>query len=99
MALPEQAECLIAFIDYHFCRNRLLTFPSPHTSPAISLVHIDGVFDSGNTRTNRAEAEAVVSEIVRRLCDPATSSDSIGVITFNERQQDLIRTLLEKERR
>jgi len=92
-------ESLIAFSNYHFYRNRLLTFPSPHTSPAISLVHIDGVFDSGNTRTNRAEAEAVVSEIVRRLCDPATSSDSIGVITFNERQQDLIRTLLEKERR
>ncbi len=92
-------ESLIAFSNYHFYQNRLFTFPSSHTGRAITLVHVNGVFDSGNTRTNHVEALAVVREIVRRLRDPVRSGDSIGVITFNERQQDLIRSLLEKERR
>ncbi|HOJ95211.1 MAG TPA: DUF3320 domain-containing protein, partial [Methanospirillum sp.] len=92
-------ESLIAFSNYHFYQNRLRTFPSAYTGKAISLVHVNGIFDSGNSRTNHAEALAVVREIIRRLRDPVTSGDSIGVITFNERQQDLIRSLLERERR
>ena len=92
-------ESLIAFSNFHFYNNSLRTFPSPYTRPAISLVNSDGVFDSGNTRTNKAEAELVVKEILKRLLDPVSSSDSIGIITFNERQQDLIQTLLENERR
>ncbi|WP_373838255.1 DUF3320 domain-containing protein [Methanospirillum sp.] len=93
-----QHESLIAFSNYHFYNNNLRTFPSPYARAAISLVNSEGIFDSGYTRTNKAEAETVVKEILKRLSDPVSSSDSIGIITFNERQQDLIQTLLERER-
>jgi hypothetical protein len=92
-------ESLISFSNYHFYQNGLVTFPSPHQVSAVSLKHIGGTFDRGRTRTNRREAEAVVKEIVQRLRDPAHNSDTVGVVTFNASQQDLILTLLEKERR
>jgi hypothetical protein len=41
------------------------------------------------------EAEHVVEEIRRRLADPATADESIGVVTFNIQQRDLILDLLE----
>ncbi|MFH0967379.1 MAG: DUF3320 domain-containing protein, partial [Methanobacteriota archaeon] len=92
-------ESLIAFSNYHFYQNQLVTFPSPHQVSVVSLRNIGGIFDRGRSRTNRKEAEAVVTEIVRRLVDPVTRSDSIGVVTFNASQQDLILALLEKARR
>ena len=58
------------------------------------LVHADGVFDRGKTRTNKAEAEAVVEEIKRRCKDPELSKQSIGIVTFNISQQHLIDDLL-----
>ena len=91
-------ESLIAFSNYHFYKNNLLTFPSPYNRHAIMLHKINGIYDAGNSRTNRTEAEALVKEIIRRLKNPLTSSDSIGVITFNTGQRDLIQNLLEKER-
>lgn len=92
-------ESLISFSNYHFYENRLVTFPSPRQESVVSLKFIGGTFDRGRSRTNRREAEAVVIEIVRRLQDPAFCADSIGVVTFNASQQDLILTLLEKARR
>ena len=59
----------------------------------------DGVYDKGKSRTNRAEANAVVAEVVRRLKDPEQSSYSIGVVTFSQAQQTLIEDLLELVRR
>lgn len=91
-------ESLIAFSNYHFYTNELLTFPSPHQVSAVSLRNIGGVFDRGRTRTNRKEAEEVVTEVVRRLRDPVSSRDSVGIVTFNASQQDLILSLLEKAR-
>lgn len=92
-------ESLIAFSNYFFYQNGLLTFPSPHQVSAVSLRPIGGTFDRGKTRTNRREAEAVVLEIVSRLRDPARAAASIGVVTFNAAQQDLILSLLEQARR
>ncbi|HWQ65827.1 MAG TPA: DUF3320 domain-containing protein [Methanospirillum sp.] len=91
-------ESLIAFSNYHFYENRLLTFPSIHQESAVSIRMVDGIFDRGRTRTNKKEAEAVVSEIIHRLKNPSTALNSIGIVTFNERQQDLIISLLEKAR-
>ena len=69
----------------------------------------DGVAaDDWPTGTNRIEAEAVVAEILRRIADfdryAGVSPDdvvgklgpSIGVVTSNIQQRDLIRDLLEK---
>ena len=60
----------------------------------VKLIHVDGVFDRGKTRTNKAEAEAVVAEIKRRYKDPELSKQSLGVVTFNISQQHLIDDLL-----
>ncbi len=92
-------ESLITFSNYYFYQNQLLTFPSPHKNQAVILRKVNGVFDKGRSRTNHQEAKAVVTEVIRRLRDPVLSVQSIGVVTFNAPQQDLIITLLEKARR
>ena len=88
-------ESLIAFSNRQFYENRLLTFPSPNDRVSkVTLVPVDGVYDRGRSKQNVAEAQAVVSEIVRRLEDPVLSAQSIGVVTFSSIQQNLIEDLL-----
>ena len=88
-------ESLIAFSNSQFYDNQLLTFPSVNDRESkVRLVHVDGFFDRGKTRTNRAEAQAVVEEICRRCRDPKLSRQSLGVVTFNISQQHLIDDLL-----
>lgn len=93
-------ESLITFSNYHYYGNRLLTFPSAMMDGmGVAWRHVPGgVYDKGKSRTNRAEADAVVSEIVRRLRDPDLSKRSIGVVTFNIAQQTLIEDLLDQQR-
>lgn len=88
-------ESLIAFSNNQFYENRLYTFPSVNDRESkVSLVHVDGVFDRGRTRQNQVEAEAVVAELVRRCHDGELSAFSVGVVTFNINQQNLIDDLL-----
>lgn len=88
-------ESLIAFSNHQFYENKLLTFPSVNERESkVRLVHVNGVFDRGKTRTNRAEAEAVIREIRRRYADAQLNRQSIGVVTFNIAQQHLIDDLL-----
>ena len=88
-------ESLIAFSNSQFYENKLFTFPSVNDRESkVRLVHVDGVFDRGKTRTNKAEAQAVVAEIKRRCTDPELSQQSLGVVTFNISQQHLIDDLL-----
>ncbi|SCW26332.1 Part of AAA domain-containing protein [Ruminococcaceae bacterium YRB3002] len=86
-------ESLITYSNRAFYDNRLYTFPSSNDlERKVSFVPCEGTFDRGKTRTNRGEAEAVVEEIIRRIkSDPGKS---IGVVTFNISQQDLIDDLL-----
>lgn len=88
-------ESLIAFSNSQFYENKLFTFPSVNDRESkVQLVHVDGVFDRGKTRTNKAEAMAVVEEIRRRWQDPILSKQSLGIVTFNISQQHLIDDLL-----
>ena len=88
-------ESLIAFSNHQFYENKLYTFPSVNDRETkVRLVSIDGRFDRGKTRQNRAEAEAVVAELKRRCHDPKDSGLSVGVVTFNINQQNLIEDLL-----
>jgi len=91
-------ESLIAFSNYWFYKNALRTFPSPHTNSAVTLRKVSGIYDGGvrGSHTNKIEAELVVTEIIKRLSDPQSSGDSIGVVTFNQPQRDLIDDLLEE---
>jgi len=94
-------ESLIAFSNYHYYENRLLTFPSPiREDIGVSWRHVaDGVYDRGKSATNRREAEELVAEISRRLHDPVLAEQSIGVVTFSQAQQTLVEDLLEQARR
>jgi very-short-patch-repair endonuclease len=92
-------ESLIAFSNYHYYENRLLTFPSPFVGRGVSYRHVPtGVYDKGQSRTNRGEAEAVVAEVLRRLCHPVQSRQTIGIVTFSVAQQGLVEDLLDEAR-
>lgn len=95
-------ESLITFSNHHYYQNELHTFPSPverSESLGVTYRHIeDGVYDRGNTRTNRVEAERAVTQVVAMLKDPA-DTDSIGIVTFSQAQQNLIEDLLDEARR
>jgi very-short-patch-repair endonuclease len=91
-------ESLIAFSNAKYYRGELMTFPSPVTSDtAVRYVHVEGgIYERGGAKVNRKEAEAVVAEVVRRM---RTSTQSIGVVTFNGEQQRLIENMLDQARR
>lgn len=90
-------ESLIAFSNRQFYENRLLTFPSPMERKSYVKWHpVEGYYDRGGTKQNRAEAAAVVEEIIRRLRDEELRKYSIGVVTFNAPQQTLIEDMLEE---
>ena len=95
-------EHLIAFSNHHYYANHLLTFPAANESvPWLGVKWRPvpaGHYDKGRSRTNRAEADAVVKEIVTRLLDPARRSASLGVVTFSQAQQRLVEDLLDVER-
>ena len=93
-------ESLITFSNYSYYGNRLFTFPSPDlTGMGVRWIHVpNGVYDKGKSRTNRAEAKAVVDEVLHRLKDEQLSQFSIGIVTFSQAQQKLIEDLLDSER-
>jgi very-short-patch-repair endonuclease len=93
-------ESLISFSNHQYYGNRLLTFPSPHREIGVSWKPVPGgVYDRAGARVNKAEAEAIVSEVRRRLLDQEASKFTIGIVTFSIAQQRLIEDLLDAERR
>ena len=88
-------ESLIAFSNQQYYDGRLFTFPSvDDRNRKVSLVPIKGTYDKGRSRSNRAEAEAIVKEVVRRLADAELSKRSIGIVSFSKVQQNLIEDIL-----
>ena len=88
-------ESLIAFSNMQYYDNKLFTFPSPRDLvSAVKFIPVEGHYDRGKTKQNRAEAEAIIAEIERRLLDPVLRTQSIGVVTFSSVQQNLIDDLL-----
>jgi very-short-patch-repair endonuclease len=93
-------ESLIAFSNITYYDGKLVTFPSPVTQDtAVRFEQVNGVYDRGGSRTNRAEAEAIVTAIEKHFLDPNPRPLSLGIVTFNQPQQNLIETLLDARRR
>ena len=89
-----QHESLIAFSNHHFYRGTLVVFPSPFPKgKALGLryhyVH-DGVYEN---QMNQVEALRVVDAVVDHILQ--RPDDSLGVVTLNIRQRDLIAELIE----
>ncbi|AFM05979.1 hypothetical protein Fleli_3664 [Bernardetia litoralis DSM 6794] len=91
---------LIAFSNYHFYGNRLkvvpdLTFVQNNkiTPTPIKYLKVNGVWHQNQ---NQKEAKKIV-ELVKNLTkNKETKDKSIGIITFNAKQQNFIRDLLEE---
>ena len=98
-------ESLIAFSNWNYYGNNLVTFPAAESEDrGVSFVHLpDAIYDRGKSRTNRKEAEAIVSEAVsrmkRNLQFPEDRRLTFGVITFNCQQQSLIQDFFDQARR
>ncbi|EHH66981.1 DUF3320 domain-containing protein [Gluconobacter morbifer] len=89
-------ESLIAFSNMQYYGGELITFPSTVTQDrAVSFRFVeDGNYQRGGARTNPAEARAVVAEVLRLL--RLDDGRSVGVVTFNAEQQNLITDLLDR---
>jgi hypothetical protein len=94
-------ERLIEFSNRKSYGSRLQTFPAAHRAHpnlGVEFRFVGGTYDRAGTSTNRAEAEAVVAELTRRLLDDdaCSANRSIGVVTFSEAQQTLVQDLLDE---
>lgn len=88
-------ESLISFSNEQFYDNKLYTFPSVNDRESkVTLEKVDGIFERGKNRCNRKEAECIVEEIKRRAKDEELSKYSVGIVTFNISQQNLIDDML-----
>lgn len=88
-------ESLIAFSNNEYYDGSLITFPSvDDRNVKVHYVPVGGCYDKGGSRSNKAEAEAIVKEVVRRLRDERLRKMSIGVIAFSVTQQSLVEDLL-----
>ncbi|TWI67730.1 AAA domain-containing protein [Pseudoduganella lurida] len=93
-------ESLIAFSNATYYDNALVTFPSPVTEDnGVRFQRVHGTYDRGGSKTNRAEAEAIVTAIEQHYLDPSKRRLTLGVVTFNQAQQSLIERLLDERRR
>ncbi len=93
-------EGLITFSNVTYYDNELVTFPSPATNDqSVRFERVQGVYDRGGSRTNRAEADAIVKAIEQHYLDPTKRHLTLGVVTFNQAQQSLIERMLDERRR
>ena len=91
-------ESLIAVSNQEFYDNHLLIYPSPCQESeelGLKLVHLpDTVYDRGKTATNRGEAKEVIKAVFEHF-QKYGDSKSLGVGTFNVRQQQALLEELE----
>ena len=86
---------LIGFSNHHFYEDRLRMLPdftdANRHQPAIAYVRVEGRWEQ---QTNAVESERVVA-LVRQLTQESPDK-TLGVITFNRRQQELIQDTLDQ---
>ncbi|MBA79112.1 MAG: helicase [Tistrella sp.] len=94
-------QSLIAVSNHEFYQDRLHVVPSPYAGEAglgLDFVHVtDGVFETGGSGTNPAEARRVAEAVIAHA--RTTPERSLGVATFSVRQRRAILDALEALRR
>jgi very-short-patch-repair endonuclease len=85
---------LISFSNREFYDSKLEMYPPSRVTGLGRRYHLvsNGVFDSGRSRTNRPEAQAVVRLVEEHV--KQYSECSLGVVAMNAEQMDLIESLL-----
>ena len=88
-------EELIAFSNYAFYGGRLYVSPNviEPPRPPIEVFRVDGLWEN---KSNKAEAEKVLM-LLKEFFATRKENETIGVITFNASQRDLINDLLDEE--
>ncbi|MDR1906175.1 MAG: DUF3320 domain-containing protein, partial [Clostridiales bacterium] len=86
-----QHQSLIAFSNAMYYGNNLLTFPSPdELESRVKFKYADGVYERGESKQNKREAEMLIEDVIKRLKNEETRKQSIGIVTFNSAQQAFI---------
>lgn len=89
-------EELIAFSNHAFYQANLFVSPNQQKAqkPPIEYVYVkDAIFEN---RRNELEAKKVVT-LLKKIFRERQNNESIGVITFNSSQRDLIENLIDEE--
>ncbi|MDY0277607.1 MAG: AAA domain-containing protein [Acholeplasma sp.] len=89
-------EELIAFSNHAFYDGKLIVSPNQQQSkkPPIEYLYVkDGVF---RNRENILEAKEVI-ETIKKVFRQRKNNETIGVITFNSSQRDLIESMIDDE--
>jgi superfamily I DNA and/or RNA helicase/very-short-patch-repair endonuclease len=86
-------EELIAFSNYAFYGGRLYVSPNvcEPSKPPIEVFKVDGKWED---KSNRVEAEEVVS-LLKKFLTEREHDETVGIITFNSSQRDLINDVLD----
>lgn len=89
-------EELIAFSNYAFYKGMLYVSPNakPPTEPPIQVHKMENAMWSN--RSNMVEAKYIV-ELLKHFFKERTEGETIGIITFNTSQRDLIDDLIDTE--
>jgi transcription elongation GreA/GreB family factor/very-short-patch-repair endonuclease/tetratricopeptide (TPR) repeat protein len=90
-----QHESLIAFSNHHFYKN-LVVFPSPYAkNPGLGVKYRyirGGIYKD---RQNLPEAQRLVDAVLEHMLK--RPDESLGVVTLNQTQRELIEDLLDKK--
>lgn len=90
-----QHHSLIAFSNHSFYRGNLVIFPSPYGQGGklgVRAVYLaDAIYEN---QTNLREAKRVVEAVVEHIA--TRPNESVGIVTLNIKQRDLIAELLEE---
>jgi hypothetical protein len=93
-----QHHSLIAFSNQKFYDGKLIVFPSPHEksrSLGVSYHYVqDGIYQE---RMNKVEAKRIVDAAVEHIL--TRPGDSLGIVTLNIQQRDLVADLLDERLR
>lgn len=88
-------ESLIAFSNYHFYKN-LIVFPSPYAKdPGLGVKYRYVKGGSYRDRKNIPEAQRLVDAVLNHMIK--RPDESLGVVTLNQTQRELIEDLLDKK--
>jgi transcription elongation GreA/GreB family factor len=88
-------ESLIAFSNHHFYKN-LIVFPSPYAkNPGLGVKYRYVSRGSYKDRQNIPEAQRLVDAVLDHMMK--WPDESLGVVTLNQTQRELIEELLDKK--
>jgi transcription elongation GreA/GreB family factor len=93
-----QHESLIAFSNHFFYQGKLVVFPSPYPKGRALGVHYSFVADGRyENQINQPEARRIVEAVVDHIT--TRPEQSLGVVTLNIKQRELISEMLEDKLR